>query len=111
MTFNISSVKGQLYRDTIMFFKSSFLVIIYRHNSGTEGEIMTIFHMCLDTELMTLIFYNKSLVNKLLQSLNCIYYMFEQTWIETATLYFLLWQVQCTVFLLKSWLVKRINII
>lgn len=90
MTFNVSSVKGQLYRDTIMFFKSTFLVIIYRHNSGTEGEIATIFHMCLYAELMTVIFYNKSLVTKFLQSLHCIYYMFGQTRMETVTSYFLI---------------------
>ena len=58
MTFYIQKVKGQLHCDIIMFCKkkqATFLVIIQRHNSGTEGEIVTIFHIWSDTELVTLI--------------------------------------------------------
>jgi len=55
MTFYIQKVKGQLHCDIIMFCKNTFLAIIQHHNSETEGEIVTIFHIWLDTELVTLI--------------------------------------------------------
>ena len=55
MTFYIQKVKGHLHCDIIMFCKNTFQAIIQRHNSGTEGEIVTIFHIWSDTELVTLI--------------------------------------------------------
>ena len=55
MTFSIQKVKGQLHCDITMFCKNTFLDIIQHHNSGTEGEIVTIFHIWSDTELVTLI--------------------------------------------------------
>ena len=56
MTFYTQKVKGQLHCDNIMFCKNTFLAVIQHHNSGTEGEIVTIFHIWSDTELVTLIF-------------------------------------------------------
>ena len=55
MTFYIQKVKGQLNCDIIMFCKNTFLTIIQRHNARIEGEIVSIFHIWLDTELVTLI--------------------------------------------------------
>ena len=52
-TFFIQKVKSQLHIEIIMFFRNAFMVIIQRHNTGTEGEIVTI---GADTELVTLIF-------------------------------------------------------
>ena len=51
MTFYIQKVKSPLHCDIIMLCKITFLSIIHGHNSGTEGEIATIFH----TKLVTLI--------------------------------------------------------
>ena len=55
MTFNVQKVKGQLHCDIMVFCKTTFLDIIQRHDAGTEGEIVTIFHTWSDTELVTLI--------------------------------------------------------
>lgn len=43
LTFYIQRVKGQL------------LAIIQHNNSGTEGEIVTVFHIWSDSELLKLI--------------------------------------------------------
>ena len=53
MTFDIQQVKGQLHCDVIMFSKNTFLAIVQHHNSGTEGDVVTIFHIWSDTELVT----------------------------------------------------------
>ena len=57
MTFNIQKVKGQLHCDIMMSCQNTFLAIIHIiqcHRSGTEEEIVTTFHIWLDTELVTL---------------------------------------------------------
>ena len=54
VTFYIQKVKGQLHCDDIMFYRNTFLAVIQHHNSGTEGEIVTIFDICSDTESLTL---------------------------------------------------------
>ena len=55
LTFYIQKVKGQLHSDIIMFCKNTYLAFIQHHNLGTGGEIVTIFHIFSDTELVTLI--------------------------------------------------------
>ncbi len=46
------NVKGQLYYNMIMLCKNTFLAIIQRHNSGTEGKIVTIFHAAVVMEII-----------------------------------------------------------
>lgn len=54
MTFYIKKVKGQLHCDIILC-KNTFLAVILSYNPATEEDIVTIFHISSDTELVTLI--------------------------------------------------------
>lgn len=50
MTVYIQKVKGQLPFDIMMFCKNTFPAIIQHHNSETEADILTNFHICSDAE-------------------------------------------------------------
>lgn len=50
----IQQVKGQLHFDIIILLWP----LLKRHNSGTEGEVMTAFNIWSDTDLVALRFRN-----------------------------------------------------
>lgn len=55
MTVYIEKVKSRLHCDIIMFCRNTLLVFIQHRNSGTDGKAVSIFHIWLNTGLMTLV--------------------------------------------------------
>lgn len=55
MTFSVQKVKGQHPSDIMMMGKTNFLAIVQHHNSRTKEEIVNIFKIWSEAELVALI--------------------------------------------------------